>query len=647
MVAVDTGGTFTDLILRRGSEIRTLKVPSTPEDPSVAVLEGLRELLDEGEAFRLVHGSTVATNALLERTGARVVLVTNEGFEDLIEIGRQNRDELYALSPSRPTPLVAREARIGISGRIVPDGEEIEPLDAEELSMLGARVGRAESIAVSLLHAYARPDHERAIEAALSGSPAPVSLSSQILPEYREYERTATTVVNAYVRPIISRYLERIEASAGAESIRIMGSDGGALSLGRAAAEPVHTVLSGPAGGVVGAREWGRRIGTDQIMAFDMGGTSTDVALAPGRLVRTREFQIAGLPVAIPVLDIHTVGAGGGSIAQLDPGGALRVGPRSAGADPGPIVYGRGGTELTVTDAHVLLGRLPPDAFLGGRHQLRTTELSNRFGELAGRLEQEPEHTAAGILAVANTAMERALRVISVEKGHDPRDFTLVSFGGAGALHAAELARRLGVRRVLIPPDPGLLSAFGMLAAPVTRERARTVLISSEETEAVDAVLDELAAEAHGEMLDEGHAPEGLSVERQVDARYGGQSFELTVPAEKWASAFHRQHRERYGYDRPADPVVAVTLRVRVIASGDAPPHSRLFDASGPPPTKPVPVFADGQWTEGRSVWRETLRSGHRLMGPALVLEYSSTAWIPSGWNAEVHPSGSLLLTPL
>ncbi|HSG47509.1 MAG TPA: hydantoinase/oxoprolinase family protein, partial [Longimicrobiales bacterium] len=372
VVAVDTGGTFTDLILWKDGGLTTLKVPSTPSDPAQAVLDGIRTLVPAGEPFLLLHGSTVATNALLERRGARVVLVTNQGFEDVIEIGRQNRPQLYALVGHRPPPLVAREDRLGIPGRLGPRGDEVEALDPAALEALSTLVEErgAQSVAVCLLHAYANADHERAVADALDSLDLPMSVSSELLPEFREYERTSTTVVNAYVAPVMSRYLGRLSQEAGAQRVTIMGSNGGAIPVERARREPVHTVLSGPAGGVVGALAWARRAGHENALTFDMGGTSTDVSLCPGRPLRSREFEIDGQPVAIPVLDIHTVGAGGGSLARLDAGGALRVGPQSAGADPGPISYGRGGAGVTVTDAHVWLGRLPVDAFLGGEGHL-------------------------------------------------------------------------------------------------------------------------------------------------------------------------------------------------------------------------------------------------------------------------------------
>jgi N-methylhydantoinase A len=649
VVAVDTGGTFTDLVLWRDGALTTLKVPSTPADPAQAVLDGIRRLVPEGEPFLLLHGSTVATNALLERRGARVVLVANQGFEDVIEIGRQNRPQLYALVGHRPPPLVARDDRIGVPGRLDPRGEEVEPLDAAVLEALSTLVEErgAQSVAVSLLHSYANPAHERLVAESLASTGLPLSVSSELLPEFREFERTSTTVVNAYVAPMMSRYLGRLSAEAGAERVTIMGSNGGAVPIERARREPVHTVLSGPAGGVVGALDWARRAGHERVISFDMGGTSTDVSLCPGQALRTREFDIDGQPIAIPVLDIHTVGAGGGSLARLDAGGALRVGPQSAGADPGPICYGRGGTGVTVTDAHVWLGRLPVDAFLGGESRIDRDAVRAPLEALARGLGGSAEEAAEGVLAVADAAMERALRVISVERGYDPADFAVVAFGGAGALHVAELTRRLGAARALVPPDPGLLSAYGMLASPVTRELSRTVLASTLRSglaSLLAGVFDELERQARAEMLAEGAHEDALVAERWVDARYAGQSFELRVPADGWVERFHDLHEERYGYRRPATPVEAVTLRVVVTAPPVALEAPRLATASGPPRAEGTRVFFGGREMEAVRVWRRDLGTGHELEGPAIVQEYSATTWVPPEWRLQVDEWGCLHL---
>ncbi len=663
VIAVDTGGTFTDLLLFHDGAVRGLKVPSSPSDPSRAILEGVAQLLRNDGAttdarpspdrvpYLLLHGSTVATNALLERKGARVVLVTNQGFEDILEIGRQNRPQLYALVGHRRPPLVDRSHRLGIRGRLGPDGEEVTALETEELAALAHRVRDGESIAICLLHSYADPRHEEAVAAALEGLSLPLSVSSRLLPEYREYERTSTTVVNAYVAPVMSRYLGRLATESGASRVAIMGSGGGMLAVERAIQEPVHTVLSGPAGGVVGALEWARRTGVEGIVTFDMGGTSTDVSLCPGRPLHTREFDIDGQPVAVPVIDIHTVGAGGGSLASMDAGGALKVGPESAGADPGPIAYGQGGDRVTVTDAHVWLGRIPAEGFLGGSGELHRDRIEAPLAALAAALGRTPEAAAEGVLAVADTAMERALRVISVERGFDPRDFALVAFGGAGALHAAELAWRLGVEEALIPPDPGLLSAYGILTAAPTREASRTLLLSTEAEGArgiVEEVLDELSGQAVRALVAEDDVdPAEATVQRWVDARYRGQSFELRVPAEGWVDAFHSAHESRYGYARRDAPVEAVTLRATAQAPGLVVYEPPLPEAEETVPTSAGTTVYDGQQMECPRIWRKDLRPGHEVMGAALILDYSATTWLPPGWRLTVHPSGVLRLRPV
>jgi N-methylhydantoinase A len=642
IVAVDTGGTFTDVIALVDRRLTVLKVPSTPDDPARAVLEGVRQAIGRDPQV-LVHGSTVGTNTLLERTGARVALVTNRGFQDIIEIGRQNRPQLYAMVGHRPPPLVDRADRHGIAGRLGPGGAEEQPLDDDELRHLAQRVTEADAIAICLLHSYADPGHEQRVARALAGLGIPLSVSSALLPEYREYERMATTVVNAYIAPRMDRYLGRLEAESGAERIRIMGSGGGAVPIARARREAVHTVLSGPAGGVVGALQVAGDAGIRDIITFDMGGTSTDVSLCPGAPLHTREFAIAGVPVAVPVIDIHTVGAGGGSIADVDAGGALRVGPRSAGALPGPICYGRGGRQVTVTDANVWLGRLPPDAFLGGTAVLDRASIEAPLRELAARIDASPDDAAEGILAVVDTAMEGALRVISVERGHDPADFALVPFGGAAGLHAVELAERLGIPRLLVPPDPGVLSALGMLVSPIRKDLGRTVLLRGNDAgdDAVEAVFRELETAARAAMADEGVDPQDLTIRRLADVRYAGQSFELTVPAHDWASAFHRAHADRYGFDRPSAVLELVTARVHAVGPGLATPRG-----AGTPATA-VPIAGGkvrfrGDVVPVRAAARSALDVGATLDGPAIIHEYSATFWLPPGWRAEVLETGAL-----
>jgi N-methylhydantoinase A len=659
VVAVDTGGTFTDLVASIDGTLRTLKLPSTPDDPARAVLDGIAALWRRhggARPYRLLHGSTVATNALLERTGARVVLLTNDGFTDVLEIGRQNRPQLYALVGRRPPPLVPRDRRWGLAGRRGPRGEALAPMDPAELTGLARRLrdAGAEAVAVCLLHSYADPADEEAVvaaleEAGLTGE-IPVSASARLLPEYREYERTSTTVVNAYVAPVMAGYLDRLARESSADRVAVMGSAGGTLPVERAAREAAHTVLSGPAGGVVGALAWARKAGFDRIATFDMGGTSTDVSLCPGGVQHTREFEIGGHPVALPMLDIHTVGAGGGSLARVDAGGALRVGPESAGAVPGPVCYGRGGTGLTVTDAHVWLGRLPTDAFFESEGGLDREAVAPCMKALAAALGTTPDAAAEGILEVADTAMERALRVISVERGHDPATLSLVAFGGAGALHAAELTARLSMPRALIPPEPGLLSAWGVLTAPVTREASRTLLAATDAdgtAARVAEALDALAREALAALTAEGVPPGEVAVARHVDARYRGQSFEIRVPGEgDWVDAFHDAHRQRYGYRRDAAAVEAVTCRAVATGPGLTPPEVKPGAAADAGPEGSGPVVYRGRTVRATRWRRGALRAGAVLPGPALVLDASATAWIPPGWTGRIDAHGILVLAP-
>ncbi|UCC71185.1 MAG: hydantoinase/oxoprolinase family protein [Gemmatimonadota bacterium] len=648
IVAVDTGGTFTDFVVLRGEAVAVHKRASTPANPAEAVLEGLRELIEPGEEFVLAHGSTVATNALLERRGARTIWITNRGFEDLIEIGRQTRPQLYALVSERAAPLVAPEDRIGIAGRILHDGSEESPLDREELSRLAERVGDAESVAVGLLHSYANTAHEESVADAVGHLEVPVTCSSRLLPEYREYERFSTALVNAYVAPLVHRYLDTLDRESGAARVRIMASGGGAFSVERAAREPVHTILSGPAGGVVAALEAARRCGFERVLSFDMGGTSTDVSLCPGHPLHTKEYQISGSAVAIPVIDIHTVGAGGGSIASRDPGGALKVGPESAGAVPGPICYGRGGREVTVTDAHVWLGRIPAELFLGGEQTLDRAAIEVPLAELAASLGGAPESTAQGVLEVANTRMEGALRLISVERGHDPADLVLVAFGGAAPLHAAELAGRLGVPCILVPPDPGTLSARGILVADVRKDASRSVLCRGPDAElaALEPVFAELEETARAELAAEGFEGDVVSVDRAIDARYGGQSYELSVPAgPDWLSAFHDAHLGRFGFKLEEAVVEAVTLRVNARARVIHPRSPQIESATAvPSAARSTRAYLEGDWHDVPLYARRSLRAGQQLAGPAVIAEYSATTWVPADWQAEVAPYGDLLL---
>jgi N-methylhydantoinase A len=667
-VAIDTGGTFTDCVFVRRGRLVILKVFSTPGDPARAIAQALAELrAPPSEPLALLHGTTVGTNALLERRLARAALVTTAGFEDVLAIGRQARPELYNFFVRRPPPLVPAALRFGLAERIGPRGEVLKRLPAAGLARLRGwlRHARPEAVAVSLLFSFANSAHEKRVARAARALGVPVSVSHEILPEFREYERTSTVVANAALAPRMSRYLGRLEQVAGAADggrsrVLVMQSNGGIVSAAAAAAQPVRTLLSGPAGGVVGAQAIARRAGCERVISFDMGGTSTDVALLArtgqaSELATTKEAAVGGVPIAVPMLDIHTVGAGGGSLAWFDRGGALRVGPQSAGADPGPICYGRG-REPTVTDAHLVLGRLDPDQFLGGRWRLeerRAREHMQKFLRRAPKASglRSVEALAAGIVRVANAVMERALRVISVERGYDPREFVLVAFGGAGGLHACELAAALGLARVLIPKFPGGLSALGILCSDVAKDFSRTILAPAEarETRArLEREFRRLERQARAELRREGFAPRAQRLSRQLDLRYRGQAFELTVPfTREFAAAFHRAHERRYGYADPARPVEVVNVRLRAVGITEKPVFrpaalSRAMPAAAR--FKRAPVHFEGRRVLADFFIRERLRPGNFFAGPAVVAEYSATTVVPPGWRARVDAWGNLEL---
>lgn len=647
IVGVDTGGTFTDLVAFFDGEVRTLKVLSTPNDPAEAVLRGVRELLGGATLDILTYGSTVATNAVLQRRGARVVLLTTAGFEDAIEIGRQNRPALYDLEPRVPEPLVPRARRIGVPERMLYDGQVLVPLRPAALrrALEVARRHKPDSVAVCFLHSYANRKHEALVGSALARWPKMFcSLSHALIAEHREYERLSTTVINAYVGPVMSRHLRALECGLGGVRPRIMQSNGGAISAQVAAREAVRTVLSGPAAGVVGAWSVARTLGLERVMTFDMGGTSTDVSLIDGAPQFRTEWTVAGLPLKIPAMDIHTVGAGGGSVARVDAGGALKVGPESAGADPGPACYGKGQLP-TVTDANVVLGRLLPEAFLGGRLRLQPQRSVRAVGRIATRLRLSREQAAEGIVRVVNASMERALRTISVERGHEPRDYTLIAFGGAAGQHACELAAALGVRRVIVPLDPGLLSARGAASAEVQRDYVRTVRSTSPSARRLRALFGPLQRLARTELKGERLAAKDCRFERVVDVRYQGQSYEVAIPfSPRFADAFHAAHRRLYGYADRGRPIEVVNLRLLAIGRG---PRLRPvpFRAQPGPAAAKTRLRCEGRWLEGTVHVRAHLRAGTRVAGPAIIAESSATTVIPPQWRCRVHPSGHLELT--
>jgi N-methylhydantoinase A len=641
--AIDTGGTFTDCVGLQAGQLVIEKRLSTPQQPAQALLAGLEVLAQTAPLRTLTHGTTVATNALLERKLARTALITTAGFRDLLRIGRQNRPALYALHPQRPAPLIAPEYCFEIAERIGADGEVLIPLEAEAIATLLAQLPPdLEAVAVCLLFSYRAPQHEQRLGEALRARGLEVSLSSEILPEYREYERFSTTVANATLQPIMRRYLAQLAAGLGALPCRLIQSNGGSLALAEAAQQPVRCVLSGPAGGLIGAREISRQLQIPQLLTFDMGGTSTDVALLNGALPLHYETVINGIPLKLPLLAIHTVGAGGGSCLSADAGGALRVGPESAGADPGPFCYGTG-TRLTVTDAQLLLGRLPADAVLAGQLTLRTAGLAEAFAHLGAPLGLSAQAVALGAIAVANARMERALRVVSVESGQNPAEYTLLCFGGAGGLHACELAESLGMARVIVPAHAGVFSAWGMLFAPEVRDYSRTVWGALSGAHALAEAFAPLEAQA---ARDFGSDLTGLNCLRQLDLRYPGQSYELTVDwSPTYAETFHARHQELHHFSRPETPPEVVTIRLRVSRPlPDPEPLQPPPVVDHAAPSLRAVVFAQGTLATP-FYQRAALKPAQTLNGPAVILEATATTLVPPGWQVQRDAHGHLHLS--
>ena len=693
-IAIDTGGTFTDCVWNDPAtgSLRMLKVFSTPEDPSHAIVGALRKIAP-GEDFILLHGTTVGTNTLLERKGARTALVTTAGFEDAIEIGRQARPKLYDFFFDRIEPLVPKDLRFGINERTAADGEILIEPTPEDLGALVTRVAseKPQSIAISFLFSFANSRNEKLVAQELQSLVIPLSISHQILPEFREYERTSTVVINAYLQPVMQRYLENLARRAQEDRLRIqertgdveteirnaeeqrviaattgpkkgasgparifvMQSSGGITALSTAVREPVRTVLSGPAGGVVGAVATARASGFERIIAFDMGGTSTDVSVVEGEIKTATDGQIAGLPISVPMLDIHTVGAGGGSLARFDAAGALRVGPESAGADPGPICYGRG-TQPTVTDANLLLGRLQPARFLGGDFNLdldRTRRLTQAWLKKQNS-NLSLEKFADGVIRVVNATMQKAIRVVSVERGRDPRQFVLVAFGGAGGLHAGDLAHELSIPQVIVPAFPGALSALGILASDVVKDYSHTILcrISRDIPHGqLNRQFKTLERSARTDFRDEEW--DGIpTFLRTMDLRYRGQGYELNIPfTRNLLKDFEEEHRRRYGYVYATRDIELVTLRLRAtLKSKDAYVGSvaaragRLRAANSTP--FDAAVMFDGKKCKSKIYSREELRSSGKYHGPAIVTEYSATTVIPPKATFRVDKAANLII---
>ncbi|MEW6182103.1 MAG: hydantoinase/oxoprolinase family protein [Bacillota bacterium] len=670
-LAVDTGGTFTDFcLLGEDGELYVTKEPSTPYDPSRAVLEGIDRIVREkgilpGRIDLLLHGTTVATNAVLERKGARVALITTRGFKDIVFIGRQNRPHLYDFRALKPDPPVSREMVFEIDERITADGSvRLKPQAAEMETVAGnIKNSGAESVAVCLLHAYIKSAHEIMLKKVLEQvlPHLSVTVSSELVPEFREYERTSTTVINAAVRPLIDGYIGRLEAALGSRGfgskLYIMQSNGGVITTKKAREQSARTVLSGPAGGVMAGLRLAELTGYKNLITADMGGTSMDISLIhKGEPRFSTEGVIGGCPLRLPMLDIHTIGAGGGSIAWVDAGGALRVGPESAGAVPGPACYGRGGAEPTVTDANLLLGRLDPAGFAAGGELLPQLAAGSIKERIAGRLGLAPEQAAEGIIRVVNAGMVRAMRVVSVEKGFDPREFTLAAFGGAGPLHAMELARELGVPRVLIPPFPGVTSAWGMLSADVRRDYSQTYVtdMNLEAYAVVKNLLGQMVERGRQDLAREGFGAEEMRFDSWVDLRYKGQSYELSLPVpdgppdeagvEALVEGFHKLHRSYYGYRRDGATLEAVTLRLAATGILPGVQTGTLGKDGVEKACGSRRVYLSGAWQMVPVYDRRQIGPDWTAEGPAVVSQADSTTLIQHGGRASCDPWGNIII---
>ncbi len=646
-LGVDTGGTFTDFVLWKDGRLKVHKLLSTPQAPELAILQGIADLGLKQEALRLIHGSTVATNAVLEGKGVKTLFVTNAGFSDMLSIGRQNRQQLYKLQPSLSQPPVPASLCVEVAGRLSARGELLQPLSADDLERLKTVIEQQQpqSVAVNLLFSWLDDEAEQQIARQIPEDIF-VSLSSQVLPEIREYERGMATWLNAWVGPLVQGYLRRLQDGLPNASISVMQSSGDTVVADQAGHQAVRMLLSGPAGGLVAANFLGNKSHSQRMLSFDMGGTSTDVALLDGEPQLTTEGRIGNYPVAVPMVDMHTIGAGGGSIAWLDEGGMLQVGPQSAGANPGPVCYAQGGQQVTVTDANLLLGRILPDAFLGGKMQLDLPAARKSMQQLADSMNCELLQAAEGVIRVANEHMARALRTMSVQRGIDPGDFTLVSFGGAGGLHVCALAEELGMRKALVPVHGGVLSALGMLVARPGRQLSRTWLMALDDLdeEQLSAALQELAERAIETQQAEGIARQACELNSSLDIRYQGQSYTLNLPWTGLASlpsAFHKLHAKRYGHALDL-PLELVNIRVAVKGPGLELGLEEIPDGKSQSQT---PAAEDQASVAVPHYARADLVVGEQVWGPAVITENVATTWLAQGWSCELDAFGNLQLS--
>jgi N-methylhydantoinase A len=648
---IDTGGTFTDAVAAGRGGVLVTKVPSMPDDPSAAFLTALGaagSTLPPDASSSISHGTTVATNALLESKGGPSVLILTAGFKDLLEIGRQNRSRIYDLLPAKASFPLSRDAVLTAGERTSAAGEVLRALSKAEAQRLAlrARKSGARSAAVCLLNSYADPTNENRLGEELRGRGLLVSLSHEVVGEFREFERCSTTFVNAYLAPVMESYLRSLIEELKGARFEIMQSSGGTASAARAARMPVRTLLSGPAAGVVGAAAAAAQSAHGRIMTLDMGGTSADVSLVDGAVTRVRSLEVGGFPVVTPSVMIETVGAGGGSLARLDAGGALRVGPESAGADPGPACYGKG-TEPTVTDAHLVLGRISDEGFLDGRFSLYPERAHRAVGGLARRMGCRVEEAAEGVISVANTTMEKAIRAVSVRRGYDPRDFALVAFGGAGGLHACELAEDLGIPAVIVPWAPGVLSAYGLLCADAVEEKSQTVFLTPNDRVAIERALTSLAGEVEATLAREARSTSRLRTEKIVDLRYVGQSYEISVPyGPDLERRFHRAHKRLYGYAEKEARVEVVNVRARGLRGNPAPPPLAGGEVGKRAAATAGLLWWRGERRKATIYARASLGPGAVVAGPSIVVEYSATTFIPPGWGGEIDSSHSLILRP-
>jgi len=676
-LGIDSGGTFTDVVLfdDKKKALHITKTPSTPANPAIGVINGIKKIvsqvgIESNEIASLVHGTTVATNALLEYKGIRTALVLTEGFKDILSIGRQDRPKLYDYFERRPEPFIPRHLRFEVPERTLYDGEILRPLDeeqvrgiAEKLKGMGIR-----GVAVCLLHSYANPTHEKRIKEIFKEHypEAVVSTSHGILPEFREYERMSTTVINTYVMPIIDRYLQDLQRMMREEGLtadlNVMQSNGGVMTSRSAGEKSVHTILSGPAGGVMGSLAIGTQIGMKNLITVDMGGTSFDICLIHGGKIHfTKESEIGGHPIKIPMIDIHTIGAGGGSVAWIDPGGSLRVGPQSSGANPGPVCYRLGGKEPTVTDANLVLGRLDPSYYLGGEMSLDVEAAKQAIlGKIARPLKLSLEEAAEGIIKVINASMVRGIRKVSVEKGFDAREFSMICFGGGGPLHSLELAEELRIPTVVVPISPGVNSALGLLIADFRYDYSQTFLKKTQDIrlDSFNQGFKDLEAKATQQMMEEKIPREDRVILRSVEMRYSGQGYELEVPVpngtltrkdlKRISDTFHQTHRQLYGYASPQETTEFVYLRIAALGKIPKPKFKKEKEGDHKPARAlkgKRKVFVQGKYVSLPIYERALLRPADKIQGPAIIEQMDSTTFLSYGHRAQVDPYLNLIVT--